>query len=181
MRVKDSPSQYENIELLGKEMDTYKVGTVANSCSTMHKIAMTPITREHCSFDMENRDLSILRTYDIPNKFRPEGHHLDKLQYSYTFDEMTEAWTEICEGYRRKYNETKDPRYWRALIQLLPASWNQKRTWTTNYQVLRAIYFARKNHKLTEWRQFCDMILNLPYGQEIITYKKEDKTDGTNS
>lgn len=162
-------------------MDTYKIGTVANSCSTMHKLASTPITLENCSFDQDLNNISVLRSYSIPDKYHPEGHHLDKLQYNFTYREFTNAIVEICELYRKKYNETKDPRYWRALIQLLPASWNQKRTWTGNYQVLRAIYFARKNHKLTEWREFCDMILKLPYGQELIIYKKEDKTNGTNS
>ena len=74
------------------------------------------------------------------------------------------------EEIRKKYLKTKDQRYWRALIQLLPCAWNQKRTVTLNYQVLREMYYWRKNHKLVEWRIFCKVIEKLPYAQELICY-----------
>lgn len=127
-----------------KEMDTYKVGTVANSCSTMHKITSAPITMDNFSFS------------------------------PYTeFYPMYEKIIEYCEDLRQKYLETKDRRYWRALIEILPEAWNQKRTWTANYQVLRNIYFQRRYHKLEEWHQFCDTIEKLPYGKELICYEKK--------
>ena len=133
-----------------KEMDTYKVGTVANSCSTMHKLATTPITKDCFSFDAVEEDYKCFGCgIDFP---------------------MVEGVCNILETYRLSYLKTKDKRYWRALIQLLPESWNQKRTWTANYQTLRAIYFARRSHKLVEWHEFCRMIEKLPYGKELICY-----------
>ena len=128
-----------------KEMDTYKVGTVANSCSTMHKITSAPITIDNFSF----------------------GPYTE-------FYPMYEKIIEYCEDLRQKYLETKDKRYWRALIEILPEAWNQKRTWTANYQVLRNIYFQRRYHKLEEWHQFCNVIENLPYGRELICYEKKE-------
>jgi hypothetical protein len=143
-----------------KEMDTYKVATVANSCSTMHKLAATPITRDCFSFDEE------LDALDIQN-YREE--HDDWKPYL-SLGKCIEEHINNCEQLRRLYIETEDKRYWRALIQLLPESWNQKRTWTANYQTLRAIYFVRRYHKLQEWRDFCQMIEELPYGKELICY-----------
>lgn len=124
-----------------KEADTYKVATVANSCSTMHKLASTPITRECFSFD----------TTDNP-----------------VITKMQDDIITYCEELRIKYNNTKDPQIWRAMIQLLPEGWNQKRTWTANYATLRNIYFQRRNHRLSEWHDFCHMIEELPYGKELI-------------
>lgn len=141
-----------------KEIDTYKISTVANSCSTMHKIASSEITEENYSFDPEpDKPLTDLPTDD----------------YIRILDIKNRA-VEDVEWLRKKYNETKDKRYWRLLIQINPDGWLQKRTWTGNYQNLRNIYFARKNHKLIEWRQFCQMIEQLPYGKELICYKKEN-------
>ncbi|MCK9482662.1 MAG: hypothetical protein M0R38_13050 [Bacteroidia bacterium] len=136
-----------------KEFDTYKVGTTANSTSTMHKLAVTPITRECFSFDNELEFLE-----DIQQYIDDESAYL-------TFSETA---IRNCNTLRLKYLETKDIRYWRALIQLLPSSWNQTRTWTANYQVLRNIYFARKNHKLQEWKDFCEEIEKLPYAKELF-------------
>lgn len=127
-----------------KEMDTYKVGTIANSCSTMHTIHKTPITKDMFSFS--NFDFNQDMIYDI---------------------------IDICEALRQKYNETKDKNYWRALVEILPMGFNQKRTWTANYQVLRNIYFQRRHHKLDEWHTFCETIESLPYGKELICYKGE--------
>lgn len=133
-----------------KEFDTYKVGTVANSCSTMHKLDAYPITREMFSWD---------------NAGNPGE----------------EFWTTVdaicaeCERLRLKFKETGDKVYWRALVQLLPNAWMQKRTVTLNYQVARAQYFARRFHKLTEWHTLCDAYLALPYGHEFIAYEKPKK------
>ena len=128
---------------LWKELDTYKVGTTANSTSTMHKLATTPITLDCFEIDDYNKDIA----NDFP-------YHI--ICY--------------CEELRQKYLETKDIRYWKELIRWLPESWLQTRTWTANYAVLRQIYHWRKNHKLTEWHQFCDFILTLPYANELIAY-----------
>ena len=139
-----------------KEFDTYKVGTVANSTSTMHKLASTPIT-----FDcFEMGDFENLRVYDN------EPYNTD------TF--VTDIWDDIigyCETLRLRYNETKDKRYWKELIRILPEGWLQTRTVTLNYEVLRNIYFQRHYHKLTEWHIFCEWIESLPYGKELITYE----------
>ena len=140
-----------------KEADTYKIATVANSCSTMHKITSDEITEENYSFDPEpDKPLTDLPTND----------------YVRILDIKNRAVADV-EWLRKKYNETKDKRYWRLLIQINPDGWLQKRTWTGNYQNLRNMYFARKNHKLIEWRQFCQIIEQLPYSKELICYKKD--------
>ena len=130
-----------------KEFDTYKIGTVANSTSTMHKLASTPITFD--CFEMD--DFENLRVYDN------EPYNTD------TF--VTDIWDDIigyCEALRLRYNETKDKKYWKELIRILPEAWLQTRTVTLNYEVLRNIYFQRRYHKLTEWHQFCEWIESLP-------------------
>ena len=139
-----------------KEADTYKIGTVANSTSTMHKLASTSITFD--CFEMD--DFENLRVYDN------EPYNTD------TF--ITDIWDDIigyCETLRLRYNETKDKRYWKELIRILPEGWLQTRTVTLNYEVLRNIYFQRRYHKLTEWHIFCEWIESLPYGKELITYE----------
>lgn len=148
-----------------KEMSTYKVGTVANSCSTMHKLAATPITKEMFSFDEELDALDIQNYKEEYDGWRPY----------LSLGKCIEEHINNCEVLRLKYLETKDVRYWRALVQLLPSSWNQKRTWTANYAVLRNIYFARRNHKITEWVEFCKRIEKLPYAKELICCEKETK------
>ena len=140
-----------------KEADTYKIATVSNSCSTMHKITSSEITEENYSFDPESdKPLTDLPTND----------------YVRILDIKNRAVADV-EWLRKKYNETKDKRYWRLLIQINPDGWLQKRTWTGNYQNLRNMYFARKNHKLIEWIQFCQIIEQLPYSKELICYKKD--------
>ena len=140
-----------------KEADTYKIATVSNSCSTMHKITSSEITEENYSFDPEpDKPLTDLPTND----------------YVRILDIKNRAIADV-EWLRKKYNETKDKRYWRLLIQINPDGWLQKRTWTGNYQNLRNMYFARKNHKLIEWIQFCQIIEQLPYSKELICYKKD--------
>ncbi len=122
-----------------KEFDTYKVGTVANSCSTMHKIHAAPFTRDDFSCD---------RMTD------PALAQLDAL-------------IAFLEAERQAFCETKDVSHWHNMIQLLPTSYNQKRTVTLNYEVLLSMYHARRNHKLPEWRTFCEIIAGLPYFSEI--------------
>ena len=122
-----------------KEFDTYKVGTVANSCSTMHKIHSKEFTIE---------DFSCEKLYDPLGDLRPT---VDRLNV-----------------YREKYLETKDKNDWWQMIQLLPTSYNQKRTVMLNYEVLANIYKSRRNHKLDEWHEFCEWIESLPYS-ELIT------------
>ena len=133
-----------------KEFDTYKVATVANSCSTMHTIHSKPIEISDFSFD----DMCIdFETGDAP------------LEFKFFYSRVVED----CEILRRRYVETNDKKYWRALIQLLPESYNQKRTVTLNYENLRNIYGSRRNHKLTEWSVgFMEWIGSLPYAEELI-------------
>ena len=142
-----------------KEMDTYKVATVANSTSTMHRLASKPITRESFSFDSKN-DILVVDNHENKSWHTSMAH-------------ITNELIQILENLRQRYLKTKSESYWRALIQLLPESWDQTRTWTANYQVLRNIYFARKNHKLQEWHEFCDVIEQLPYALALICYEGE--------
>ena len=137
-----------------KEFDTYKVSTVANSTSTMHKLASTPITEE--CFEMGNFEDFDLETEDMIFPLKS------------TWAELTSD-LEFC---RKKYNETKDKRYWKELIRLLPESWLQKRTVTMNYENVLNMYRQRKNHKLSEWsKSFCDWVKTLPYAEELICIK----------
>lgn len=134
-------------------MDTYKVATVANSCSTMHKLTSEEITLDNFSF-------TNFEEFKDPNT-------------QFFIKELQECTVADCELLRKIYNKAKDPRIWRVLVEILPSAYIQKRTWTANYQVLRNIYFQRRNHKLKEWRDFCDIIKNFPYGKELICYEKE--------
>ena len=123
-----------------KEYDTYKVATVANSTSTMHKIHSKPFTREDFSHDhMSEEALAAL-----------------------------DSMIEVLERLRLRFVETKDKQAWYSMIQLLPESYEQLRTCTFNYETLVHIYFARRDHKLEEWHRFCDWILELPYAKELI-------------
>lgn len=129
-----------------KEFDTYKVGTVANSCSTMHKIHAKEFTIDDFSHEylLEKEDDMLWSAQNILDEVIMGLNH-----------------------YRKKYLETKDKKYWWQIIQLLPSSYNQKRTVQLNYQVLWNMYNARKNHKLDEWRDFCIRIRELPYFNAI--------------
>lgn len=129
-----------------KEFDTYKVGTVANSCSTMHKIHEKEFTLEDFSFD------------------KIENEYMDYHNPSTMIQKIVGCLNEA----RTKYLETNDKKYWWQMIQLLPSSYNQKRTVMLNYEVLANMYKSRKDHKLDEWHVFCDWIKTLPYS-EIIT------------
>ena len=132
------------------EYDTYKVGTVANSTSTMHKIAETPITLDCFEIDDLNEWLEI-----------------NNQPLNYGFEQIIK----YCEDLRQKYLETKDVRYWKELIRWLPAGWLQTRTVDLNYEVLRNIYKWRKTHKLSEWNTtFCNWVESLPYAKEFILF-----------
>ena len=129
-----------------KEFDTYKVGTVANSTSTMHKIHAKPFSRS--DFSCERMSDDALKVLDVIIDF--------------------------LESERNKFNENKEDRtHWHNIIQLLPSSYNQLRTVTMNYENLINIYSARKNHKLKEWHVFCDWIESLPYSEDFIQLKKD--------
>lgn len=143
-----------------KEMDTYKVGTVADSCSTMHKIADKEFTLNDFSYEHLLDDAAIV-TWD--------GQDYTNSAFQCLYDTVA-----ILNAYRDQYLETKSKVYWWQLIQLLPSSYNQKRTWMANYQVLKRIYFARKDHKLDEWHQFCKWIEGLPYAKELMHISNED-------
>ncbi len=123
-----------------KEFDTYKVGTVANSTSTMHKIHSKPIEREDFSWD-----------HTVPEMLP-----------------VLDGFIASIEALRKKFLETQDKSYWYSIIQLIPESYNQMRTVTLNYEVLTNIYNSRKAHKLDEWHTFCDWIKTLPYASELI-------------
>ncbi|MBQ1259879.1 MAG: hypothetical protein IIX97_07180 [Clostridia bacterium] len=128
-----------------KEFDTYKVGTVANSCSTMHKIHSKPFELDDFSHErMDEGSVEVLKVLI---------DHLEKE--------------------RQKFCENKEDRTpWHNMIQLLPTSYNQMRTVTLNYENLINIYYARKNHKLAEWHVLCDAIAQLPYAKELIMIKE---------
>ena len=136
-----------------KEMDTYKVGTVRNSCSTMHKIH----SKEFTLNDFSHEHL-------IENLYNVEGF----LDVKEPLGVLQQDIIPMLNFYRERYLKTKDKKYWWQMIQLLPSSYNQKFTWQANYQVLRNIYFSRKNHKLDEWVKFCNTIKQLPYAKELI-------------
>lgn len=144
-----------------KEFDTYKVGTVANSCSTMHKIHTKEFTVD--DFSHEHLIDSIDENWDIAAGDECRSTPLDIL-----YDVIN-----ALNIYREKYLETKDKKYWWQMIQLLPTSYNQKRTIMMSYEVLANIYKSRRNHKLDEWHTFCDWIEDLPYSEIITGGKKE--------
>lgn len=153
-----------------KEFDTYKIGTVANSCSTMHKIAVKKFTLEDfsCEHLLDEESLP-------PYEERVCIDHCEPLaaidvngQWCYytpkTFLDMT---CRVLNHFRRLYLKTKDKKYWWQMIQLLPSSYNQKRTIMLSYEVLANIYKSRRNHKLDEWHTLCDWIEGLPYSEMI--------------
>ena len=141
-----------------KEFDTYKVGTTANSTSTMHKLASTPITL-NC-FETDDYDPDIIMAEDGEHIYTVGGF-VDTEGVDYTL-------IAFLEGLRQKYNETKDKRYWKELVRWLPNGWLQTRTVTINYENLRSICRQRENHKLTEWHQFVDWARKLSYADQLI-------------
>lgn len=140
-----------------KECDTYKIGTTANSTSTMHKLATTPITMECFECDDLAKDLVV---------YEKEPYDVDT-----TLEEFFQYYLEALEALRERFNKTKDKRYWKELVRLLPESWLQTRTVTMNYEIIRNIVKQRAGHKLTEWKTFIDWAHTLPYADELIFYE----------
>lgn len=145
-----------------KQFDTYKIGTTANSTSTMHKLSSTPITIDCFETDDYNRNLIL-----------SESNEKDAV-ISFAVDDFSKELIENLEKLRIKYNETKDQKYWKELIRWLPNGWLQTRTITMNYAVIRNIYFQRLHHRLSEWKQFCNWVETLPYSDDLITYTGKD-------
>lgn len=143
-----------------KEFDTYKVGTVANSCSTMHKIQEKEFTLNDFSCEHLNR-IGTSSLWDI----------LDILN-------MTRSLYLKGGDYKGEHYDPKDKQVWWQMIQLLPSSYNQTRNVMLNYEVLSNMYHSRKNHKLDEWREFCKWIENLPYSELIIDSEKLETVKG---
>ena len=145
-----------------KEFDTYKVGTVANSCSTMHKVhdkefTLADFSCEHLMNDVDEGGTELLDT---------DGLGTDIFVTPKSLLNITIG---CLNNYRKRYLKTKDKKYWWQMIQSLPASYNQKRTVMLNYEVLANMYKSRRNHKLDEWHTFCDWIeTDLPYNELII-------------
>lgn len=127
-----------------KEFDTYKIGTVANSTSTMHKIHSKEFSVDDFSHDHMTTET----------------------------EKQLQLVVDYLEALRIKYIETKDKKYWYDMIQFLPSSYNQMRTVTMNYENITNMYFARRNHKLDEWHTYCDWIKSLPYAEDFITFER---------
>lgn len=161
-----------------KEFDTYKVGTVANSTSTMHKLASTPITLD--CFETDDYDESMIFDRGIDDRvdcpYRCNYHLHDVIGRDEWRYDTDYTFIGFLENLRQKYLETKDKRYWRELIRWLPESWLQKRTITMNYENILTIYRQRKNHKLNEWSgadnseltNFISWVKALPYAEKLI-------------
>lgn len=145
-----------------KEWDTYKVGTVRNSCSTMHKISDKEFTLDDFSCEK------------LINSMCMEIQEMQKVRVSPMQSMLTTV--ECLNSYRDLYLKTKYKKYWWQMIQLLPSSYNQRSTVQLNYAVLRNMYHARKNHKLDEWHTFCEWVESLPYS-ELITEKYDGSTN----
>lgn len=160
-----------------KEFDTYKIGTVANSCSTMHRIhakkfTMDDFSTEHLLSEEDWKKDDNMSTDDILSMS-------DRYCATYMSPHNIMSWTLLVLNRARElYLETNDKKYWWQMIQLLPSSYNQKRTVQMNYQVLQRIYHQRKNHKLDEWHTLCDVIKDLPYAAWII-YECEDQDNAS--
>ena len=155
-----------------KEFDTYKVGTVANSCSTMHKLASAPITMD--CFEMD--DMANVTVYEN-QPYQPDE----------TIEDMWNVIIDYCETLRQRYNETQDKAYWKELVRVLPNGWLQKRTVTMNYENLLAICSKsqRRFHKLNEWSggdnkdlaNFISWARTLPYAQELLFIDEIDNEE----
>lgn len=155
-----------------KEFDTYKVGTVRNSCSTMHKIQAKEFTLDDFSHEHLLTAVPGNVSFDAPvltaiNVDGEECYYSPKGLLSMTCD--------VLNHYRDLFLKTRDKVYWWQMIQLLPSSYNQKATVHLNYEVLRNMYHNRKNHKLDEWKKFCEWIEETPYSELITDAFKENE------
>ena len=149
-----------------KEFDTYKVGTVSNSCSTMHKIADKEFTLDDFSHE------HLINLYGVGENYYFQDYSNASPLW------LLKATIDLLNHCRKLYLKTNDKKWWWQMIQLLPSSYNQKRTVMMNYEVLANIYKSRKNHKLDEWRSFCDWIETLPYGELITGEDNGDTVQG---
>lgn len=145
-----------------KEFDTYKIGTVRNSCSTMHKIH----AKEFELDDFSHEHLTNMLKETLP--------YSENILYCGNGIGALEEIIDVLNGFRTNYIETKNKRYWWQMIQLLPSSYNQRATVQLNYEALLNMYHSRKAHKLDEWREFCKLIENLPYMNEFIGGNEND-------
>lgn len=136
-----------------KELDTYKIGTISNSTSSMHTLVSEPITLD--KFEIDDMENVVIEDSNEPT-------FIVTSQYAFA------TYIEWLEKLRQKYNETKDNKYWKELIRMLPSSWIQKRTWTCSYETILSICKQRKGHKLTEWHSFINWAYSLPYAKELI-------------
>ena len=164
-----------------KEFDTYKIGTVSNSTSTMHKLASTPITMD-CfemddfeNFDLESEDI----VFPLETTWKSLISDLEFCRQKYNkVMENKKHLEEIQEYEEAKKAQVMAKKYWKELIRLLPESWLQKRTITMNYENILNMYRQRKNHKLTEWSKlFCNWVKTLPYAEELICFEQEESND----
>jgi hypothetical protein len=142
-----------------KEYDTYKIGTVANSCSTMHKIHSRDLTLD----DFSHENLGVL----VPTELN-DGEEVYQNLWIEMLKETIKAINIARYQYETEPNSSLRKKYWEQMIQLLPSSYNQRRTVDLNYEVLVNMYHARNHHKLNEWRVFCDWVKTLPYAKELI-------------
>ena len=180
-----------------KEFDTYKVGTTANSTSTMHKLASTPITLDCFEIGDLERELPMgmwamaggedyvaepdytkpirsgkMRVWDDEGNEEFYEHYYPKCtREDFQYIDILYSIINVCERLRQLYLETKDKRYWKELIRLLPNGWLQTRTVTMNYENIRNMCHQREHHKLVEWHAFCDWAKELPYAEEFLTPK----------
>ena len=139
-----------------KEFDTYKVGTVRNSCSTMHTIAKKEFTLDDFSHE------------HLINMFEEPLSYSENVLYCCNGLGALQQTIDVLNGFRDNYLETKGKGYWWQMIQLLPSSYNQRATVQLNYEVLMKMYHERKNHKLDEWKTFCEWVKTLPYMRELL-------------
>lgn len=151
-----------------KELDTYKIGTIANSCSTMHKIAAKEFTLD---------DFSHEHLLDLNNNDSGDALFLNETNVRVDGSDLLGLTVNVLNYYRNRYINTKDKRYWWQMIQLLPSSYNQKRTLTLNYAIVRNIISQRQNHKLDEWHQLIDAFKKLPYAKELLFYENMEVED----
>lgn len=165
-----------------KEFDTYKVGTVANSCSTMHKI-------QEKEFTLEDFSVEHLREVTSSHNIEMTGAKAERLRKEKSIEapiamcdmqpiDILQLTIDALNVYRNLYLETKNKVWWWQMIQLLPSSYNQTRNVMLNYEVLSNMYHSRKNHKLDEWREFCKWIEELPYSELIIDSEKLEIVEG---
>lgn len=158
-----------------KEFDTYKVGTVANSCSSMHKIAAKEFTLEDFSCEHLLGDYPSGFNYNVAVRDPENTNNLTFGECFFTPMGLLNTTIDVLNVMRHRYLRNKDKKYWWQMIQLLPSSYNQRRTVMLNYEVLANIYKSRRNHKLDEWHTFCDWIEELPYSELITGYEKNEK------